>query len=335
MSPRNALLSVLVALVCLYGCGKADLSRGRAEALISQSPDMQALRKALVFQNDGYRKGIQQGMWTDEFQRGWHVGVLTEKGKRYFSEIAQIPMSNKRAGAPVADVKVPSINVTGIARDGETQRIADFLWTYVDLPSVVRRFVVAGGSGKAYFKLFDDGWRLDHLEAAASDEAASLSDKEKAEEQADIETARQEAAVAAKNRRAAEEARTRRVAESRTPTREIATFENISVLPGFSPGDHGKVGRVVVTDVNVQFTTYGQPCLAFYGEVAGVETHYDEGAFKVATLKSKDYHSGFNSDCPGGGGRNIHFRTAGDRDRFISTVQQALAFWRTKFADIR
>jgi hypothetical protein len=199
MSRGNAFVSVLAVLVCAYGCGKADLSRGKAEALISQSKDMQALRTSVPLYSGGYKKGIQQGMWREEFndQRRRRLTVLTDKGKGSFKEISQVGLfgfgAEQRFVAPVAEIKVPSVKVTGIAKEGDTQRSVDFSWTYVDLPSVVKRFVVAGGSGKASFKLFDDGWRLDQIGGAVADEAVSLSDKEKAEEQADVQAAAKEA----------------------------------------------------------------------------------------------------------------------------------------------
>jgi len=338
MSRRVVVSLVVLCALGLHGCGKADLSRGKAEALISQSSDFQSLRKALVFHREAYQKGIQQGMWKDEFQRGWHVGIVTDKGKRYFSEIAQVPMSNNRAGAPVAEVKVPSVKVTGIAKEGDTQRIADFSWSYVDLPPVVKRFVVAGGLGKAQFKLFDDGWRLEHLELSVSDQPVTLSEREKAEEQADLEAAAKEAQTAAEKRRLQAEAKARRIEESQKPTRQVGSFSNFATAADFTPKSKPGPGTVIVTDVNIDFTSRGTHCTAWFGWVkeitkdAGHDSAY-QGLFAHIEANRSAWMGQGGLGC-GNIDSQLSFPSAEERDRFMNVANAALKAWRAKYPDL-
>jgi hypothetical protein len=74
------------------------------------------------------------------------------------------------------------IEVTGIADPasplGGTQtgsKEVQFRWEYAGADEVTMRFIVRGGTGRALMRLFDDGWRIDHIELQELSEGFPLS----------------------------------------------------------------------------------------------------------------------------------------------------------------
>lgn len=139
--------------------GKSQLSRERTENLIRNSPQFQELRTKIYLQSGGLEKGVEQKMWA-------HYGSnyrLTEKTRTIVSQVTDFYITLlKPAGEP-------SVHVTGIADAnpfgaGATSiKEAQFSWAYTDLPSVIKRFASRGGTGEGYFRLYDDGWRLEDV----------------------------------------------------------------------------------------------------------------------------------------------------------------------------
>jgi hypothetical protein len=158
--------------------------------------------------------------------------------------------------------------ITGITDSnvlGQPFKEVHFKWSMPDVPALLRPTVVSGGTGAAFLKRYDDGWRLDPqmLQMVENTTRATLSAAETAQiekfkageriraDQAAI--AASQAAVVAAQR---EEELQRKTEESKIVTREIAQFDYVLRIwdewdqlktKGTKPL-HGKI-----TDVNIQF----------------------------------------------------------------------------------
>lgn len=140
--------------------GKSQLSRGSAENFIRNAPEFQALRTIVYFHSEGLKKGVDQKMWIEP---GFHAGTLyngyfvTEKARTIASNVSYSSLGL------VTPAEVPSLEITGIA-DAMSfagavpgMKEAEFTWSYGDLPPAIKRFASRGGTGKAHFRLYDDG----------------------------------------------------------------------------------------------------------------------------------------------------------------------------------
>jgi hypothetical protein len=107
---------------------------------------------------EGFDAGILEGLWVPNPNGG---RTLTDKGKQFFAD--------ERATL-VKPATRQVVNITGITDVPGAQNVkeVDFEWRFSDLPDVVERYTGEGhGShtGKATFQLFDDGWRMQEVQA--------------------------------------------------------------------------------------------------------------------------------------------------------------------------
>jgi len=130
-------------------------------------------RSAIQFRADGFTDGVTQGFWSES-------GTLTEKGEKFFDSAGQEWFWAKKFDPYV-------VEITGLTDKGEGEPVkwADFTLSNERLTEPARRFAVAFGTGRAEFRRYDDGWRLEtptelnvefdpttRLELSAADEAA-------------------------------------------------------------------------------------------------------------------------------------------------------------------
>lgn len=147
----------LVLLPALFfgasACGTPDLSQEEAKELIEESGRLSYLRQEIPYSGEGRQKGAQHNMWTyKSFMPGDNT-ELTAQGKEHFSSISNGRMVLNEAVAPLV------ITITGIAGE-EEYREASFVWSYSQLPAPAKYYASQGGSGRATFRRYDDGWRL-------------------------------------------------------------------------------------------------------------------------------------------------------------------------------
>lgn len=185
--------------------------------MIESSNDMELnkYRTNLSLQAGALETGVAHGWWT--LGRG-DVGNLSPAIR---SEAQQVQRGGYMKLLKPANI---SLEVTGIAGDQkDSKRTVDFEWNYKDLMPLSKRVAVKGGTGKALFQLYDDGWRLVSIITITTAEAPyPLSPQERKVMLAEIAVERERKATA---QRAANEAR--RAFENRIRLAQVST-RNIS-----------------------------------------------------------------------------------------------------------
>jgi hypothetical protein len=210
----------------------ADLTQSTAALLIETSSKFSEVKSKLLLHKDGYQKGHEQGMWVgrivkdiEPFGQPSEPIHLTKRGSDFFDSIEVQP-----GGLAYVILKKPLnpllkvIRITDVPL-GQGLKEAQFTWEYVDLPSLVKRYVLRGGRGVGYFRSYDDGWRLDDLNINYLSEPAPQTAEERATEE------REDREREALKRKREEEERVEKerlanlLRESKTPTRQVAQFE--------------------------------------------------------------------------------------------------------------
>lgn len=154
--------------ILLGGCSES-FDREDAILLIAQADEINRLKSHVVTHSGVYEEGVSQGLWESQNQ----VTVFSDKAAL---EIRSINGNRLTLQTPIGI----SIEVTGM-RDVSTDpdvKATEFNWSYSDLPPLVKRFAVLGGSGAATFAKYDDGWRLNNISLNTSDAPTPLADSE-------------------------------------------------------------------------------------------------------------------------------------------------------------
>jgi len=119
--------------------------------------------------------GIREGLWKATGQFPDFAISLTERGKRYFSAISIHPLYTETGQVvPLLPVRRRVNTVDGIKEVDKSTREVEFTWTFEGLTPVLERY--SGYSahtiwrGGAVFKLYDDGWRVEHLQVPSAAE---------------------------------------------------------------------------------------------------------------------------------------------------------------------
>jgi hypothetical protein len=142
------------------GCGKKELTRNAAKRLLVAS---QAFQRAenVPLNEDAFRIAVEEGIWR---QRGYGgEWVPTRKGQEYFES------RNALTVKLVTPLERRIHEVTGITagtQPGATA-MATFSWSFERIPPPVARYAGLKDihyDGRAEFRLFDDGWRVETIE---------------------------------------------------------------------------------------------------------------------------------------------------------------------------
>jgi hypothetical protein len=280
LAKRSVVAIALLAIIA--SCGKPDLSRSAAQTLIRASDAFQRFTQTIPLHARATEDGLEQGIWRLDSDRV----VLAEKATATISSAARDSIVLKSA----ASIKVV---VTGISDvPGTTnQKEALFTWEYDQLPSIARRFAVKGGNGRAIFRLFDDGWRLETAAAQADAGGFVLSAQENDEIAADMEAEATRRRLAQEAVIAAAAALKRRIHESKIPTRAIEEYSfRRSPYTYTNPPEY----YVKITDANVVFKDFdGLEWTVWFGNIEEVKlfsqsrslwADYDYGI--IVTLRS-------------------------------------------------
>ncbi len=317
-----AIFLFVLPFLILGGCGKKELSRNAAEKIISSSADFSRTISILKFHEYGLEKAMKHGVW----EAANYQPRLTSHGSEFFAGISRDRLELREPAR--GRVKVTGISdAIGLGGSSGGVKEAQFTWDYESLPSVAKRYVVAGGGGRALFRLYDDGWRLEELhDISFSTEPVKLSDREKSDEEAD------ETAMADRKRVQAEQAeeaaaqRAKREAESRSPTTTIAEYEGWADTRDFRSSNWTK-GPIVVTDVDATFTQDGRLLTVGFGIIRSMEP-VDEGAAAHYLLV---HFTGWFWNRQGA---RIYFLDAPSRDQAQKQITRAVQAWREKFRDL-
>jgi len=315
--------------------GYKDVDTKIAEQEITSHIINEDVRFTFRMQKGGFEKGVAQGMWDAD-------GKLTARGtssklknlKRF--ETGDLLISSQNADIKVKITEIKEMNF------GMKFKQAKFVWQYnQDVPSLWKRFIVAGGNGYAAFAFGNDGWRYDGLELGYSPEPFPLTAAEAEEERKEMQ---QIAAAKGKedeaNRRLQSE-RQRRIEESKKAGKSYGTFtlltrggqESCKVSDAGvtcqKDGDSGKQSySIMFVDVrDIRKTSYPGP---------------DSKQYYAIELTMRD----LKRASEGGTGRQDSMDTSwrnvaqwisesrDDLDKFLDVLARAHKEWRAKFSDI-
>jgi len=322
------LLVVLGPTVC--GC-TPELTRSDAERKIAAHEGLKEWAIQIPMHSDALRKSADEGFLLTSGKIDSIAGSTTN-----LIEL-KTAVSTKVTATGISDVP-------GTTNQKEVQ----FTWTYVDLPSKVKRFAADGGTGISIFRLFDDGWRIERIKTSPSDKPIALSEEEKREDEADLATEQEKRRVEAQKQRVlaqiAEEARrqesdrlAKRVLESKTYTKTIAEvkFSHTFLMVGGPPiaGEQD----ITLSDVTITFKEhiYGRtkptPFTIWFGYITGMSTTSDirvtsrpeDGWLYVETDRDRWDHQSTIFEIP--------FQNAAQRDDFLKKFSAALQQWRNRF----
>lgn len=190
---RVCLASILLLAITLSSCNftTKNLTRSKAASLIENSAKFSEVKSKINLHPNGLEKGFLHDMWgVVQGEPGTNYSIdyyALSPNQDVFQLIQATVLPGSIATVTMKKPVETQINVTGITDAPIMQGVkeAQFTWEYTNLPSIVKRYVVRGGSGVAYLRLYDDGWRIEDLKVSYSKEPASLTAKERAEEEAE------------------------------------------------------------------------------------------------------------------------------------------------------
>ena len=332
-------IAVLMSLSLFWSpalfAGYKDVDTKIAEQEISSHILKDDVRFTFRLQKGGFEKGVAQGMWDAD-------GKLTSRAtssklknlKR--SGTGDLLISSQDANIKVKITEIKEMNY------GMKFKQAKFTWQYdTNVPSLWKRFIVAGGNGYAAFAMGNDGWRFDGMEAGYSDEAFTMTWTELNEEKKEMQ---QIGAVRDKedeSKRRSQSERQKRIEDSKKAGKDYGTFslstsveqESCKVSDvGVTCQKDGVKGKksfsIMFVDVrDVRKTSYPGP---------------DSKQYYAIELTMRDIKRG----SEGGTGSRDLMTTSwknvaqwisenkGDSDKFFDALARAHREWRTKFSDI-
>src|ERR1035441_6172152 len=138
-------LSLLLVASCSPACS-ADLTRAQAKILLSKTAPFTSMYNRLFFADNTELAFIASGGSNNpEFAKV----IVADPNIRMLTLILRTP------------VPARVDEVTGISSVGmQGMKEVLFRWSFVNIPNVLRPYVVGGGTGRAIIRLFDDGWRV-------------------------------------------------------------------------------------------------------------------------------------------------------------------------------
>ena len=309
-SPNMVVFILLIG--GLYGCGKSDLSRAVAEKQIQNSDVILQLASNVPLQPNVLQKGAEQGAWRLIQNGGVDQGSLGEKASQTIASVNYNSVVLRKATK--VDVKVTGVAGVPMA---ENVKEAQFTWGYVELPSLVKRYALQGGTGSATFRLFDDGWRLERVNTQVSNTPVTLSPKEVEEESADTQ-------AEAERRKLAIENQVKHIQESRTPKKVIETFS----FPTFTNlgnklWEKPITQEIILTDVDVEFieNNNGRKMKLWFGNIWNIGEVGNSTSVAIAAYSSENPWIPIDTDQR--------------RKQFMTALKLAIESWRANFGDVR
>lgn len=261
---------LIIVTSIFYSCGN-DLSRNETEKLINSYSKFQETGNNPKINDNAKNNGIIQGFWDRKRN-------LTSKGYEYFDNVSYrnlSPSTPLKCVVKSIDGIADSRNFSGNANNNYKE--AQFTWEFSDVNNVVKRFVLKGGKGVAFFRKFDDGWRIDNISIDYDNLPFNLNESDKKAIQEDIEIENQR--ILAEQRRL-EEVRARRKAEEEKRKKLIEKSKIINKTIGNYKGVNNFTGRdlkkkITLTDVHLYRDLSGDQYLnIWFGSINSKPTAY-------------------------------------------------------------
>ncbi len=302
-----AIIVTIACLAGLVGCGRADLSRTEAAAAIEVSEEIKQRTIKIDLHPQATAKLDVQGFRSRQTKKDLLYSVISEE-----------VTSGKSSWFILRSPTTIYIDATGIADVPGSVNLkeAQFRWRYEELPSLVKRFAVEGGTGKATFRLFDDGWRLEGVETKSSGTPVVLSAQERSDEAADEMN---EVAL----RKQDKERLTKLLAESRTPKE--------TYLSRRTTGIFGRYRQIItITDVDVTYillcTGSGPECnkqaRVWYGDIIEVNNRYANQSVVSIAIRNRGWSWGLEVGSPE------------ESTEVAQILASAINKWRVRYAEL-
>ncbi|MCC7203366.1 MAG: hypothetical protein IT393_11995 [Nitrospirae bacterium] len=328
-------LALLMSLSLVWApasfAGYKDVDAKIAEQEIASHIAQEDVRFNLRLQKGGFEKGVAQGMWDAEGKLTARATAAKLKSLKH-SATGDVLISSQNADIKISITDIKELNM------GMKFKQAKFTWKYnPDVPSLWKRFIVAGGSGYAAFMPDNDGWRYDGMELAYSEEPFQLTAAEIAEEQKEMQQLAAAKGKEEETRRRLQSERQRRIEESKKAGKQYGTFslatqggqESCSVSDaGVTCQRNGESGKksysIMFADVkDVRKTSYPGPESKQYYAIELTMREAEAGTGSQGSAKTS--------------WRNVD-QWISDRkdelDKFLDVLSKAHAEWRTRFSDI-
>ncbi len=201
-----------------------------------------------------FARGVAQGLWTDGSP------VLAPKANLLIGEL------NYDRLVPHKPLNILIIS-TGLADVPGTTNLkeAQFDWSYQNVPSVIKRFIALGGSGRAIFRLYDDGWRIEQLNVNVANQRPELTSDELRDEKSDTnaytelqakiseEKRRTEQKISEERRRAEQKiAEEKRIAAEKLAEQVRIARTETKVLRTWQYRNYSQIIKYTLTDVDLK-----------------------------------------------------------------------------------
>jgi len=350
LSLTKAVIRVIfIAFATIFmisGC-ESGLSRHEAEEIIKKSPA--SFKKKVHLNVNGLESGIQHDLWLKKRAFIGYETKLTERGTRLIEDISgnfftlKKPLEIEVDVSGIADAVLPLTSTKGIKE-------AQFTWNYLNISTPIKWVIAEGGNGKAYFRLYDDGWRLEGFDDIEyNDTSIHLSGNEVKEEQSDRENIakkREEIRRAkAEKKRKEEEMRRKEQAKlaqsirkSKTPSKTIGSFKCINITVGMGKRLQAN-GEAILTDVDASY-------MHVYTDYRGNIKNKKKVNFWFGNIKSiykqdsSTYRTSFKLKNtivirPGDHAYAIWFQDKQTRDNFYTKIVEAKAAWDKKYPELK
>lgn len=158
---KKCWLPLLTAALLLIGCTSTnsnDLTRSKSLSVLNNGTALPPQTDVPVTQ-DAFELAKRDGLLGSQFLE------LTPKGQQFFDKYWYY------AGSATlkAPLKCEALEVTGIT-DGPQAgvKVVNFTWRYTGTVDAVNRYTGTTGvnhQGQAVMKLYDDGWRVENVDA--------------------------------------------------------------------------------------------------------------------------------------------------------------------------
>lgn len=170
-----------VSVLSGAGCSSTELTRSKARQIIDSSPEFSKPNQVVSYTLDGQeiQKGMAQDFWRRRETWGRGELVLTNSGSTFFVS-ALLDLGETKATVTLSPTSRRLVKeVTGIADAPalsggsgapNTLKMVEFTWDWDDksFPPGLKAFLGKLGkpspaNGSAILRLYDDGWRLEHV----------------------------------------------------------------------------------------------------------------------------------------------------------------------------
>lgn len=248
---------LIITTSSMVAWGNPSLSRSDAKKQINSNSKIIRYKLNVPLHSGAYKMGKEQGIWKYQNRKT----LLAKKAK---SSIASVSRNTITLHNP-AQI---NIEVTGIASVPmmANMKEAQFSWKYQKLPHLVRRFALEGGGGSAFFRLFDDGWRLENIKIKTSNIPIQLSPKEWQEAVKDAET---------EQVRKKQELKAQREEQERANRNKLARLNKI-IVAGITSGKPLKGSRNGHYDRHFMIKSYNENT----GALVGTSEHLERRTCK-------------------------------------------------------